>query len=458
MSLTLIGLGVNAGDVSVSALNALNEADVIFLRTEKTASAAFLKEHGIKYTSFDELYDSSRTFFSLVKKIVKSVKSELKTGKNVVYAVDGAVSEDSAAAQLSSIKGVSIHEGTSKICRALSLLSLSAKGYTAVSAYSEDLKDFSFPLVVFDLDSRILASRWKLFLFDKLGEELPVNLLIGGVFKKIPLYELDRFDGYDYSTVLVVESIELTKKERFGVRDLFDILYVLRSPNGCPWDKAQTPYSIRKNMIEEAYELVDALNLGDDDKIKEEIGDVLMQAAFHTLFAEERGAFDRKDVVSELCKKLITRHTHVFGSDDAADGEAALEVWDKNKQKEKGYGGAFDYVSALPSSFPACMRAEKTYKRAKKSGAVFGAVTPEVIYRLASELSAKGDKEVVAGKFLFLAVALVSESGDFAEEALSQYIDDYLKKLRAVENKLKADGATFNGVDVERAYDEIKKP
>ena len=459
MSLTLIGLGIDRGDLSFAAFDALKGADVVFLRTENTRSATFLKENGIKYSSFDSFYVKSRTFLSLEKKIISCVKKETKTGKNVVYAVDGAVSEDRAAATLAHLKGVKIFEGASKVGNALSRCGLNANGYTALSAYQNELRDFSFPLVVFDLDSRILASKWKLFLADKIGEELPVKLLIGGDIKKIPVYEMDRFDGYDYSTVLIVEKHSLTEKERFKVEDLFDILYVLRSPDGCPWDKAQSPETILKNMIEEAYELVDAVKSGDDDKVREEIGDVLMQAAFHTVFAEERGAFDRTDVVTELCRKLISRHTHVFGKDKATDGAAALEVWDKNKQKEKGYEGAFDYVSAIPKVFPACMRAEKTFKRSNKSGIILPDLSADKIYELAAKYLAE-KKEEAAGKLLYYVVSLVAAGGLSAEETLAAFIDGYLEKMNAVESAFKKENgkAIFDRVDLEKAYDEIKKP
>ena len=458
MGLTLVGLGINSGDLSVAAFEAIKSADAVFLRTDKTRSASFLKENKIAYGSFDDLYEKYRSFERMTAAMVRAVKAALKSFANVVYAVDGALSEDNAAKKLACIRGVRVFEGASKAGNALALCSAPQTGFTAVSAYEKDLRDLSFPLVVYDLDSKLSASAWKLKLFDLVGEELPVKLLIGGDIKKIPLYEIDNFEGYDYSTVLVVEGAPLTKKERFTISDLYDILYILRSPKGCPWDREQTIRSIRRNMIEEAYELVDAIDSGDDDKMKEEIGDVLMQVAFHTVFAEERGAFDRTDVVSELCRKLIDRHTHVFGGDEARDGASALEVWDKNKQKEKGYESAFDYVSALPKVFPAAMRAEKTYKRSKKKGFVYGSCSAKDIGALAGELTQSSDKEEAAGALMYAAVAFVKEQGVSAEDALAKFIDEYLLKLRAVEIAVGAKGAGSDKIfDVKKLYDDNKK-
>ena len=121
-------------------------------------------------------------------------------------------------------------------------------------------------------------------------------------------------------------------------------------------------------MIEEAYELVDAVDSKDDSKILEEAGDVLMQGAFHSVIAEERGAFTPEDVLSAVCEKLIFRHSHIFGKDSAENEAGALSVWEKNKREEKGQKTASDTVKDVPAAFPAVMRAQKTAKRAAKFG------------------------------------------------------------------------------------------
>ena len=462
MSLILLGLGRNKNDLTLAAVEALKSSDVVFLRTANTPSSDFLREENIKYESFDSLYESCRSFDAMKKRIVSRVKKALKENATVVYAVDGAVSEDlSCAALVRSVKDIQIIEGVSKISYALAACGVSGKGYTALSAYDiKGFENFTYPLVIFDLDSKLLASAWKLKIFDLIGEEVPVKLLIGGLLKKIKAYEIDNFEGYDYSTVLVIEGEELIKKERFVLSDLYDILYILRSENGCPWDKVQTKESIRENMIEEAYELVDAINCNDDDKIQEEIGDVLMQAAFHTVFAEERGAFTRSDVLSALCQKLITRHTHVFGEDKVKDDQSALALWNKNKQKEKGMKSAYEYVSAVPSNFPACLRAEKTFKRSLASGIVTVDASPESIKELAEKLAVADKKDEAAGALLYAAVAAVKNSGVSAEQALADYVGGYLSRLEFVENALKESGKDISELkekDFDTIYDELKK-
>lgn len=142
----------------------------------------------------------------------------------------------------------------------------------------------------------------------------------------------------------------------------------LLGPGGCPWDRAQTHESIRKNLIEEAYETVDAIDTGDPDRIKDELGDVLLQVYFHAAMAERDGAFSVDDVADNICRKLISRHTHIFGNDRADSPEAVLSVWEKNKMLEKKHSTFSQTLRDVPAGLPALMKSEKLQKRAAKSG------------------------------------------------------------------------------------------
>ena len=152
--------------------------------------------------------------------------------------------------------------------------------------------------------------------------------------------------------------------KKYSIDDLRDIMVQLRGENGCPWDKVQTHQSIKKSMIEECYEAIDALDSGDDHAFANELGDVLLQVVFHARIAEERGAFDFDDVVNEICTKLITRHTHVFGKDNAVSAEEALGQWEKNKKKEKNLDSYTAMLEDVPHYLPALMRSEKIQKKA----------------------------------------------------------------------------------------------
>lgn len=156
--------------------------------------------------------------------------------------------------------------------------------------------------------------------------------------------------------------------KQYTTDDLLDIMATLRGENGCPWDRAQTHESIKKSMIEECYEAIDALDSGDDKAFANELGDVLLQVVFHSQIAKERGAFDYNDVVNEICTKLITRHTHVFGTDKAVSAEEALGQWEKNKKKEKNLDNYTAMLRDVPKYLPALMRSEKVQKKAASVG------------------------------------------------------------------------------------------
>ena len=157
-------------------------------------------------------------------------------------------------------------------------------------------------------------------------------------------------------------------KKHFSYMDCVEVLDFLRSPNGCPWDKEQTSHSIRTNIIEEAYELVDAIDLNSVPKMIEETGDLLLQAVFVFLMENARGTFGEQEVYDGLCGKLISRHTHIFGCDRATDGNSALDVWEANKNKEKHFESHTQNLMDVPNGMTALMRAQKVGKRASKAG------------------------------------------------------------------------------------------
>ena len=156
--------------------------------------------------------------------------------------------------------------------------------------------------------------------------------------------------------------------KKYTFEDAVHVLERLIAPDGCPWDREQTRESLRKNMIEEAYEAVDAIDSKNDEKFKDELGDVLLQVLLNAVISEKDKGFTLLDITDNLCRKLISRHTHVFGNDTANSGEESLFVWDKNKAKEKGFTNYAETLRDIPVNLPSLMRADKLQKRAGKSG------------------------------------------------------------------------------------------
>lgn len=230
-----------------------------------------------------------------------------------------------------------------------------------------------------------------------------------------------------------------TLKDKYTIEDLMDILTVLRSENGCPWDKVQTHESIKKNLIEESYEAIDALDRGDDDLFANELGDVLLQVAFHSKIASERGAFDFDKVLSEVCNKLITRHTHVFGCDSAENVDDALKNWDENKKKEHGNAKDYEILNEVPHHLPSLLRAEKVQKKACAFGAKQKSVEAEAdkLIDVLNEIKNKNSKNESISEeikeLLFGSVALSRLSNISAETHLADKINTFIENFKAQE-------------------------
>ncbi len=433
------------------------------MRTALTSSADALKREGVLFETLDFVYEKSRNFETLKKNLAAEVV-KASEGCNLAYCVDGGVSEDGSASLLVRRKDVTVIEGVTKsgYCAAKAGI---FGGVLAVSAYEIGERELSLPLVVYDIDGRELCSDVKLLLCELFGDEAQAYFLHGGTGRKIALYEADRQEGYDYSTMLAVYPQELLKKKRFSFEDFVRILRRLRAPDGCPWDRVQTHESIRINMIEEAYELVDAIDLKDEDKMCEEAGDVLMQAVFHTLIEEERGGFSVTDMLSGVCDKLIFRHTHVFGADKAQGADGALSVWDKNKMTEKGQATYSDSVCDVPSGFPALLRAQKICKRMAKGGWQFPevqALTAQMQAQLTAIGAAKGTPQATTalGELLLNAALLARAVNADGEQALLDTAKRMQRLYCAFEGRVLADGLSvteLSGEQFKRYYDEAKR-
>ncbi|MCD7729344.1 MAG: nucleoside triphosphate pyrophosphohydrolase [Clostridia bacterium] len=426
MKITLIGLGLKEGELSGTAKAALSSGAKIFARTALSPSYKSLKDYDVQ--PLDDLFNSSRNFDTLNKKLADVVIKQSKLS-DVVYCVDGAVCEDNACKIiLSRKKDAEVIEGVSKTSHAANIARLKNTCVCGVSAY--DIKSLkpSPAAVVYDIDSYYAASEVKIVLSDLYGEEADCTFIRGDRATKIKIYELDRQKDYDMTCSAAVEEGEFLTKERYDYTDVLNMVRVLRAPGGCPWDRAQTNESIRQNMIEEAYELVDAINKKDDEMLWEETGDVLLQAAFHTVLKEEQGAFTSQDVTTRLVKKLIFRHSHIFGKDKAADEQSALGVWDKNKETEKHHSTFGESVAAVPDNFPACMRAQKVQKRAAKAGLDYLSAL-SAADKLSQDAEScinalidgrQAEAERFCGDMLFDAVSVCRLAGADSEQLLSE--------------------------------------
>ena len=215
----------------------------------------------------------------------------------------------------------------------------------------------------------------------------------------------------------------LCDKESYDCNDLIKIVGILRSPEGCPWDRAQDHHTIRNNFLEEAYEAVEAIDLESSALLREELGDVLLQIALHSQMEAEQGHFDFNDVCTGICRKMIGRHPHIFGSEYAANAAEAAQNWEQQKRKEKGLYSLEDRLRQVSGALPALMRAQKLISRAAASRCFED--PNDGMLRNCLEDALLADETDVQGwsRLLFLVCERMERLGISAEEALSRESD-----------------------------------
>lgn len=234
--------------------------------------------------------------------------------------------------------------------------------------------------------------------------------------------------------------VDFQYADTYGLDDLVAIMRLLRAPGGCPWDREQTHESIRRNLIEEAYEAAEAIDLKDDAALKEELGDVLLQVVFHACMAQEEGRFTLDDVIDGICKKLIFRHPYVFADGKAQGVDQALNTWDDQKRVEKGQRTATDAMNGVARSLPALMRAEKIQGKAAKAGFDWPDAGPaldklsEEVEELRQAAREKSNTQEELGDVLFAAVKAGRFLGLDSEQALHEACEKFIRRFSVVES------------------------
>ncbi len=234
---------------------------------------------------------------------------------------------------------------------------------------------------------------------------------------------------------------------------LCDVVARLRAPDGCPWDREQTNGSLMPKLLEEAYEVADAVRAGDDDNLREELGDVMLLVAMQAQIASERGKFAIEQVLEEITAKLIRRHPHVFGDSKAHDASAVVKLWDSVKRDEKKHKDEH-YLTGVAAALPALMRAQKIQKKAahvRFDWPELADVAAKVDEELAEtkDAIAEDDHDAVAeeiGDLLFAVVNLARRTNHDAETLLQAATDKFVRRFNAVEDEVKARGGKLGEV------------
>ena len=251
--------------------------------------------------------------------------------------------------------------------------------------------------------------------------------------------------------------VDFQQKDNYNISDLVEIVRLLRSEGGCPWDIVQTHESIKTDFLEETCEVIEAINLRDTDLLCEELGDVLLQVVFHTRIEEEAGNFSLDEVCDGVCKKLIVRHPHVFGNTIAETTEEVLKNWDSIKKETKGQETYTDTLQSVAKTLPALMRAEKVGKRAMRAGMDFR--TAEDAMKCIDAEKAEFEKAVANGNqseiedefgdLLFSCVNTARHLGINAESALTASTEKFIKRFSVTEKLVSQDNLDMKNLPIE---------
>ena len=446
--ITIVSLGDGSRNtLTLGAIQCMRQAKCLVLRTGQCDAASYLQEQGIAFETLDFLHEESDDFDELIENCCNYVLNKAKK-QAVVYGVFDAGMDETARrirerAQADLLPGVPLAQPF-----------LCAGGMTeakcvSASGIGENFGDEG--LLVVELDSRLLAGDVKLKLLDVYGENCktlffpPARAGEKRTFQEITLQELDRQKQYDHTCGALICPGKLTEKERYTFADLVRILRILRGENGDEWSGAQTHESLRKYLIEEAYEVCDAIEAGDFLQMAQELGDVLLQVVFQADIGRQYGTCELSDITTAICKKMIRRNPHVF-----LDRNAPHD-WEELKRQEKNEGEG----EALCKALPALMQADKVQAAAARVGFDFADASQalEKVYEEADEVRqelAGGKKlEEEIGDLFFSCVNVCRLSGFDSETALLLAVKKFAARFEMVKKLAKNEGKSIKDLTID---------
>lgn len=454
--LKIMGLGPGAYEaLTIGALKELKNNKNIYFRTEKHPTVDFLKDEGIKFESYDHAYEKYDRFDDVYKYIAEDLITKIKDDEDLIYAVPGhpLVAEKSVINLIELCKENNIQyevlPAVSFVDAMMEALQVDPiEGVKIIDAFDmkNQILDKRVGTIITQVYNNFIASEVKLRLLEGYEDDTEIIFVrAAGVeglesIRKIPLYELDWQEDIDYLTSIYIPK-DLGNKKDF--QDLLDIIETLRNPGGCPWDREQTHESLKSALLEECYEVIDAIENEDEDALIEELGDVLLQVVFHASIGKEDGYFDIMDVIGGISNKMINRHPHVFGNEEANTSEQVLVNWDEIKKEEKGIKTLTEEMQNIAKSLPATTRAYKVQKKAKKVGFDWDDVNcamdkvKEELNEIKEVYNCE-DKSIIEGEvgdLLFACINVARFLEVDGELALDKTIKKFIKRFSYIENE-----------------------
>ena len=475
MGITVVGLGPGNGRfLTRTAWNMLSQAQNVYLRTARHPAVADLPENVTRH-SFDHIYDSADSFETVYKTIVAELL-QLAQQEDVIYAVPGHpfVGESTVTRLVAEAKATDV---TVNIVAGLSfvepcLTAVAQDGMDGVQIFDAiELSQYlyppvnpDFPLLLGQVYSRMLASELKLVLTAVYPDEHPVTLIHQAgdddeAIEQVPLYAIDRSDAVSHLTSLFVPPLP----QPSSLNALAETVAILRSPDGCPWDQEQTPQSLRSGFLEEASEVLGAIDANDVDELREELGDVLYHLVMQTQIASEDEEFRLTDVIAGIDAKLKYRHPHVWGDWQVSNSAEVIENWEMLKAKEKA-DRSDSLVDNIPEALPALARSQKLQGRVRKVGfdwpeinGVYEKVQEEIAEL--REATTPEHRAEELGDLLFVVVNLANWLDLDAESALREANLKFSRRFRGVEKLAASRNLTLSDMtldDLEALWQEVK--
>lgn len=317
----------------------------------------------------------------------------------------------------------------------------------------------------------LIASEVKLELLEYYHDETEIYYVrAAGIegeesIRKIPIYELDMQEDIDYLTSVYIPKDIDNKKDFY---DLVNTIEILRSENGCAWDREQTHESIKNSLLEEAYEVIEAIEDDNIDGLIEELGDVLLQVVFHSVIGKEDGYFNISDVIEAITSKMIYRHPHVFGDISINNSKEVLDNWDELKKTEKNYETITEEINGIAKTLPSLIKAHKVQKKVAKVGFDFESID-EAVKKIEEEITEVLDvyktnnreKIIIeVGDLLFACVNVSRLLNVDEEEALNKSTKKFIKRFSFIEDNLLKQGKELKNVTLDEMnslWEEAKK-
>lgn len=426
-TITIVGLGYEEKQLTLEAAELLESGARVILHTERCGCADWLKRRSVAFETLDRLYEECDDFDLHAARAADAVIAASEE-QDVVYGVFDV--RDRSAGEILNRTRARVVAGPPAEGALLAHAQDSTHMLVAADWESFQLSAAEGVLIR-ELDSRELASEVKLKLMDCYPEEeiVFVHLADGGI-ARTELFNLDRLSHYDHRTsAYIPPEQDLMRLSRYDFSDLQAILARLCAPDGCPWDREQTHQSLRPYVVEEAYEIVDAIDADEPFHLADELGDMLLQVAFHAEIAKRYSEFDMSDVTTAICEKMLQRHSHIFGIDHASQAGEVASLWEKNKMRERGQTRYSETLREVSRSLPAMMRAAKVLKRL--DGACGCAETADSARKNAIR-ALSGEAEL--GEALLACVSLARAMKIDPEIALNAATDRLIHQFEKCEN------------------------